>query len=382
MSDDRFGHGLVIGKFYPLHRGHQLLLDAAAARCDRLTVVPMAAGVESIALDVRVGWLRELYADQPHVRIVGQSDEHRVDLDSAKAWQAHTALMAAAVARAAILDGLPGAAAVDAVFTSEPYGLELARRFGATAVTVDPDRHAVPVSGRQIRADPVAGWAFLPAPVRRTLARRVVVVGAESTGTTTLTLDLRAALAERGGVWADTGSTLEVGRQWTYDLLAAAAAHRRQAGLPAPVMADLLWLEEDFEAIAQAQRAAEDAAAAAGGPVLVCDTDAFATDVWFTRYVGGTSPGVLRVADAPPLPSLYLLTGHDGVPFEQDGIRDGQHLRAWMTGEFRTRLAARSAAIGAPVVELVGSRADRLAGALRAVDALVAGGWQLTEPLT
>ena len=377
----RYEHGLVIGKFYPLHRGHELLLDTAAAACDRLTVVPMAASVETIPLERRVAWLRELYADRPHVRISGQRDDHPVDLTSEQAWANHTSMMRAAVARAAITDGRPELAAVDAVFTSEPYGVELARRFGAAAITVDVPRTLVPTSGTALRADPVAGWAQLPAPVRRTLARRVVVVGAESTGTTTLSADLRAALSARGGVWAETGWVSEIGRQWTADLLTATAAHRSRTGEPAPTMDDLLWLEEDFEAIALAQQAAEDAAAAAGGPVLVCDTDAFATDVWFTRYVGGSSPAVLRVAESGPAPALYLLTDHVGVTFEQDGIRDGEHLREWMTGEFRRRLKLRAEQTGASVVEVSGSRRVRLVAALAAVDAVVSAGWQLADPL-
>ncbi len=50
---ERQGHGLVIGKFYPLHRGHQHLIDTAAAACDRVTVVAMASAVESVPLGVR-----------------------------------------------------------------------------------------------------------------------------------------------------------------------------------------------------------------------------------------------------------------------------------------------------------------------------------------
>ena len=38
-------HGLVIGKFYPLHAGHEHLVTTAADRCDRLTVVAMASSV-------------------------------------------------------------------------------------------------------------------------------------------------------------------------------------------------------------------------------------------------------------------------------------------------------------------------------------------------
>jgi len=304
-----------------------------------------------------------------------------VDLDSDKAWEVHAALITAAVARAAIADGCPKRAGVDAVFTSEVYGFELARRFGASAVTVDLARETHVVSGTALRDDPVAGWSMLPAPVRRTLARRVVVVGAESTGTTTLSLDLHAALTRRGGVWAQTGWVPEVGRRWTEDMLTASAAARSRSGEPPPGMADLLWLEEDFEAIAGEQREIEDAAAAAGGPVLVCDTDAFATEVWFTRYLGGRSAAVERVAARPPLASLYLLTSHVDVPFEQDGIRDGEHLRAWMTAEFRERLVERAAQTGARAVELTGPRDERLGRAVQEVDDLIGAGWDLAPPL-
>lgn len=341
----------------------------------------MASAVESIPLQIRVRWLTELYAGSPHVRIAGITDDHTVDLGSEKAWEVHTELMRAAVARAAIIDGCPEQAGIDAVFTSEPYGHELAARFGATPVTLDVDRRVAPVSGTALRADPVAGWQYLSSPVRRDLALRVVVVGAESTGTTTLSQDLHASLVGRGGPWAETGWVPEIGRQWTHDLVTATAAHRERTGQPAPTMEDLLWTTEDFTAIAAAQRTAEDAAAAAGGPVLVCDTDAFATDIWHTRYLGGGSPAVLSVADDGPLPALYLLTADDGVPFVQDGIRDGEHLRVWMTTEFRRRLAGRASDISARIVEVRGNRTERLQQALRAVDQLVTDGWRLADPL-
>ena len=44
------------------------------------------------------------------------------------------------------------------MFSSEAYGVELARRFHATPVIVDLDRERVPVSGTAVRADPVAHW--------------------------------------------------------------------------------------------------------------------------------------------------------------------------------------------------------------------------------
>lgn len=47
-------HGLIIGKFYPPHAGHHLLVRTAAAVCSRVTVVVMAAEMESVPLQRRV----------------------------------------------------------------------------------------------------------------------------------------------------------------------------------------------------------------------------------------------------------------------------------------------------------------------------------------
>ena len=68
-------HGLVIGKFYPPHRGHQLLVDSAARCCERVTVVAMAASHESIPLQRRLEWLRAIHAGQPNVVVTGIVDD-------------------------------------------------------------------------------------------------------------------------------------------------------------------------------------------------------------------------------------------------------------------------------------------------------------------
>jgi NadR type nicotinamide-nucleotide adenylyltransferase len=247
---------------------------------------------------------------------------------------------------------------VDAVFSSEPYGDELARRFGAVHVCVDPARGEVPVSGTAVRADPVRYWDMLAPPTRAWFVRRVVVVGAESTGTTTVARELAAHY--------DTRWVPEYGRELTARKLAA-------LGETATVF-DVTWTPEDFVEVAHAQNAAEDAAARACGPVLVCDTDAQATAVWQERYLGRVSEPVRAAARRP---DLYLLTDHVGVPFEDDGLRDGVHLRGWMTDRFREVLAGS----GCPVVELAGGRADRLARAIEAVDGLLSEGWALADPI-
>ena len=329
-------HGLVIGKFYPPHAGHHLLVQTAAACCERVTVV-------------------------------GTRDDHPVDLESDTAWSAHVALMQEAAAQ---VSSVP----VDAVFTSEAYGEELARRLGARHVAVDAARTLVPISATRVRADPVGAWEYLSAPVRAWLARRVVVVGAESTGKTTLATELADRLRQRGGSHGLTRWVPEHGRTYTIALWARMRARAQLDGRPPPRLEELAWPSAAFDDIARVQNELEDAAAREGGPVLVCDTDAFATSVWHERYVGSRSPSVEAEARRH---DLYLLTHPDDVPFAQDGLRDGEAIRGWMTRVFAERLAA----TGRRWSWLRGGRAERVEAALAAVDALLAEGSGLAHPL-
>ncbi|MER7958802.1 AAA family ATPase [Streptomyces sp. NPDC096030] len=352
-----YGHGLVLGKFYPPHAGHHHLVRTARDRCERLTVLVCASSVESLTLEDRVAWMREVH---PDVLVVGAVDDIPVDLLDPDVWAAHMAVFRAAVPEP-----------VDAVFTSESYGEELARRFGAESVCVDPDRTLFPVSGTAVRKDPVGCWDLLAPPVRAALTRRVVVLGAESTGTTTMARALTDHYRSRGGVWAGTRCVPEYGREFSEVKLAELRALR-----PGATWEDVTFHSEDFPLIALRQAELEEEAARAGSPVLFCDTDAFATTIWHERYMGTTSPAVGEIA-AHGRQHLWLLTDHEGVAFEDDGLRDGEHLRPWMTARFHTQLSR----TGRRTAVLTGPHEERLAAAITAVDALLAEGWNLADPL-
>lgn len=340
----RYRHGLVIGKFYPFHAGHQALVRAATSSCDRVTVEVMVHGVESIAPELRVAWVQ---GEHPDARVVPVHDDAEVDFDSPAVWDLHMVPITAA------LDG-----PVDAVFSSDAYGEELARRLGATWVQVDPGRASTPISGTAIRADPAGNWWALPTPVRAWFTKRVVVLGAESTGSTTLA----AALGAHYGAEV----VPEYGREWT---------KQRPGGHEAP------WHTAEFDLVAQVQGAREDAAAGrARRPLLVCDTDVLATTLWHERYVGRPSPTVVAAAAARPAPALYVLTG-DEIPFVQDGLRDGEHVRSDMQRRFREVLRQVATDRGVPWLEVHGDPAPRLAAAVSAVDDVLAAGWALADPL-
>ncbi len=327
----RFRHGLVLGKFYPPHAGHHHLIRTALRACQRVTVEVLASEVESIPLPERLEWLCE---DHPTARVVGGMDEAEIDYDSPAVWDAHMTVIEA------LLDE-----PVDAVFTSDAYGAELARRLDATWVQVDPGRADNQVSGTAVRADLAGHWHELSAATRAGLAARVVVLGAESTGSTTLAEHLAAHF---GAAWVP-----EYGREHTF---------ARDGGLDEP------WRPDEFDLIVDRQIAWENAALRRTPvPLLICDTDVLATALWHERYVGVPAPQILTRA-AAHRPDLYLLTG-DEIPWVDDGARDGEHIRHAMQQRFRDVLTAQPV----PWAELRGTPADRLAAAVPLVEAAVAG---------
>jgi NadR type nicotinamide-nucleotide adenylyltransferase len=349
MTD--FRHGLIVGKFYPPHVGHMELVADAARRCEHVTIVIAANSQEVIGLEDRVRWMAWECARWPSVTAIGAVDEHPIDYDDPAVWDLHEAVFRGAV------DEVGRDTAVDAVFTGEEYGDELARRFSATHVRHHRDSNGP--SGTLLRGDLRRQWQDLIASARVDLADRIVVLGAESTGTTTLACDLALALG--------AGSVAEYGRAWSAAKLAGARAAANRAGEPAPWMDALSWESGEFTAIAAKQTAAIDNACLES-PIVVADTDALATSVWHERYVGGRHLVALELACARP-PDLYIITSPDGVAFDQDGLRDGEQLRSEMHERFIGELESS----GVRWVVVAGSREERLRAAVSASEPLLTG---------
>ncbi|MBI3947007.1 MAG: AAA family ATPase [Armatimonadetes bacterium] len=316
--------GVVIGKFYPPHKGHHHLIRTASARCDHLRVLVCWKPEQSVPIDVRLECLRE---EHPEVEVIPVADT--LPDDDSPGWAAYTVR---------ILGAAP-----EAVFTSEDYGDAYARCMGAVHVMVDRHRRAVPCSGTMIRARPLDHLDCLSPCVRAFYVLRVCVLGAESTGTTTLA---EALAAHFRTAWVP-----EYGRGYCVEKWKDGYTDE--------------WTTEEFVHIATEQCRREDTAARAANRVLICDTDAFATAIWHRRYVGRRSPEVEAIAERRR-PHLYLLTG-DEIPFEQDGYRDGERIRHRMHEVFEQELAAS----GRRWVTVRGTHAERMARATMEVDWLL-----------
>jgi len=149
-------HGLVIGRFHPPHRGHKHLIDTAAAGVDRLTVIAFGRTGEEPSIELRGEWLAAIHADA-NVRVVALLRDRKTDFSDPDLWEEWMRDI-----RAAAEPFGP----VHVVFSSEPYGNELARRLGAEEIVVDVERTTVPISGTAIRADPSGNLDFLEPVVR------------------------------------------------------------------------------------------------------------------------------------------------------------------------------------------------------------------------
>ena len=371
-----FQHGLVIGKFYPPHSGHEYLIRTAADAAQQVTVVVMAADIESIALSQRVAWLMEIFAARGNVCITGVIDNEPIDYDSDAIWELHVGHMRRGIAQAEATRATP-AGPVDAVFTSEQYGQEMGRRFAAASVCLDQARELYPVSGSAVRSNPIACWQHLAPCVRETLCQRVVIVGAESTGKTTLAAALAARLAERGMAWSATRWVAEYGREYTVNKLAVQRSLTPQRQAQLDDLQQLRWESAEFVNIAERQQQLESAAARCSGPVLICDTDAFATGIWHERYLKHRSAAVESIVQRDPPRLGYILSNWCDVPFEQDVLRDGEHLREWMHTRFRERLGA----MQVPWLLVSGSVADRVTQSLAWIDERLRHAWCFADPL-
>ena len=312
--------GLIIGKFIPPHAGHLRLCAVAAAQVDALHVILFSKPHEPIPGALRLAWLRELL---PYATIAHIAKDHPVNYDDPDAWDYWVNAIRGVLPRAP-----------DVVFSSEAYGGELARRLGARHVAVDPGRWQVPISATQIRADPMAHWDYLPAPVRPYFVRRVAIVGAECSGKTTLAQALAGALRT---VWAP-----EYAREYL--------AGRRQPLTPA-----------DLRVIARAQAAREDERARQAQRVLICDTNLITTQLWHEHYFGDC-PDDLRALARQRAADLTLLCAAE-VPWVADGLRDAPGSRLWFQQRFQAELTAQ----GRPWVLLTGSVEQRLKTALHHV---------------
>ena len=169
---------------------------------------------------------------------------------------------------------------------------------------------------------------------------RLILIGPECTGKTTLARGLAAGL----------------GAPWTPE-----AARLVAEGSATPLSAATV------EPIARLAMALEDAGRATAAPWLVQDTDLVSTVV-YARHYYGACPAWIEAEARRRLGDRYLLCAPD-LPWTADGVRDRGDARPALFAEFLATLDA----FGARIAVVGGTGAGRLAAARAAGEAARAG---------
>lgn len=165
---------------------------------------------------------------------------------------------------------------------------------------------------------------------------KVVVIGPESTGKSTLSAQLAA---HYNTLWVP-----EYARQYLEEL-------------PRP------YEQHDLLTIAQGQLALEDKLAAQADRLLICDTDLHVIRVWSEHKYGSCDPEILAHIASRHY-DLYLLTYID-IPWEEDPQRE--YPDPAMREHFYHIYKDIVAASGVPWVEIRGSFEERRQQAIAAV---------------
>lgn len=130
--------GFTIGKFAPLHKGHQYLIEKGLKEMDEFYVIVYETSVMDIPVEQRASWIKELY---PNVHILlakNPPSQYGLDEESIKIQMDYLKK---------IIKDIP----VTHFYNSEPYGKFVARDLQIEEVQVDRHREKYAISGTKIR---------------------------------------------------------------------------------------------------------------------------------------------------------------------------------------------------------------------------------------
>lgn len=319
--------GLVIGRFLPPHMGHQYLLDFARQYVEDVLLVVVTGDSDFIAGTLRLCWLKEM---APHATVI-QFHHQTNDQTFETGAPAFDATFVETLRT--VLPYTP-----EYLFASEDYDEQIAELLGMHYVPVKPPQPLVPISSTLLLSNPLAHWQYIPPCVRPYFVKRVCIYGPESTGKSTLAIDL-----------AHHFQTVYV-EEYARDLLA-----------PKHGQCDY----EDLEKIMYGQRASEQAMARQANRVLFCDTDLLTTTVW-SNVLFHTCPDWLYAAADAMTYDLYLVTDID-VPWIDDQQRYLSEQRQTFLDLCIQTLEQRQR----PYTMISGTWEERLTKAMQAVEKLL-----------
>lgn len=282
--------GLTCGKFMPFHKGHELMIDFAAAMLDCVVVMVSGQETDTIPLSKRYKWVSDTYQHNKKVIVVKFIDDITYEGEPDINGTIHDPIFWGKWIKA-FNEAAPNATHF---FSSDMYGKLAAEYLGIEWLPVDPGREMFQISGTKIRKNFINEFRFLTTEAKKDLVKKVVVIGPESTGKSTLVSNLAK--------YFDTSFANEWGR--TICLAKDNA----------------LLTEKDFKNIAVAQQTLIDIAIKnSNNGVVFSDTEAYTTYLFGKLYLNVEFEDIKQKAIEQQF-DLYILLAPT-VEWIQDGTR-------------------------------------------------------------
>lgn len=288
--------GMLGGKFLILHMGHVYSMIRASTIVDELHVIVSYdeeyekevhfkdTKATHVPYKVRLRWWHQITKDLPHVHVHAVYEQQTGQFED---WEKGATGIKAAVKEP-----------ITHVFSSEhAYGEFFEKLYpGAAHIVLDADRQTYNISATKIREEgPMKYWHLLPEIVKPYFVKKVVIVGTESAGKSTIVRNLANLY--------NTNYVEEFGRTY-YERLGNC---------------DDITLKEDYAEIAFEHKFHEKKQAEKANKLLFIDTEAIVTQYYSQLYVGEEQPILEEIARLQHY-DLWLFLEPD-VKWVDDGTR-------------------------------------------------------------
>lgn len=279
-----------MGKFIPFHKGHEYLISTALAEMDHVVVIVYNASETTNVPTVERGrWIQQIF---PEVEVLIAEDGPQVTGYTDEVIETQNRYLQR------LLEGRQ----IHSFYSSEPYGEHVSKALGCRNRTVDLDRIHYPISGTMLRSESFLRAQYLSPCVLAALKPRIYLLGAPSTGKTTL--------AQYAANKLCVPLCLEYGREYWFQFQ---QNHRLTM--------------RDLENIAGGQMESEEKTAMEEVPLIIADTSVVTTYSYALYYFGEVSECLedMMRSSAWRHQSVFLCDAD--IPFEDTWDRSGPNSR-------------------------------------------------------
>lgn len=280
--------GIYGGSFNPLHMGHVSCIIQGANMCKTLYIA-ICDGAARGEIDIRIKyrWIYQLTKHIGNVKIIILPD----DCNTKEEYTEKQAINDSEFIREQI------GKSIDVVFFGSDYG---ENSFWYMCYP-EAEKYVFPrnkISSTQIRENVYEHWGWLPDVVKPYYVKKVLLIGGESVGKSTLTINLAN--------YYNTNYVDEAGRVLS-----------EKSGT------DTMMLQEDFTEILLTQKLNQIKAEETSNRVLFVDTDTLITQFYLNFFDDGNKEKNVNLSNALDALNEFdlILFLEPDVPFVQDGGR-------------------------------------------------------------